>query len=69
MGNTIELHLDEELAQFYASAPDEYRQKIETLVSLWLRELRDGHDDDLEQLMTRMSHEAQARGLAPLEGV
>ena len=65
MQNTIELRIDEDLAEFYASAPDDYKQKIEILVSSWLRELRDGHGDDLDQLMLRIGLEAQARGLTP----
>jgi len=65
MMNTIEIQIDDELAEFYTSAPATYRQKIETLVGIWLRELRDGYDDELDQLMRRIGEEAQARGLTP----
>lgn len=63
--NTIEIQIDDDLAEFYASAPPPYRQKIEALVSIWLRELRDGYDDELDQFMHRIGEEAQARGLTP----
>lgn len=63
--NTIEIQIDDELAEFYTSAPETYRQKIEALVGIWLRELRDGYDDELDQLMRRIGEEAQARGLTP----
>ena len=65
MTNIIQLPIDDDLVPIYESAPEEYRQKIGVLVSLWLKERRDSSPDKLLGLMRQIGENAQARGLTP----
>lgn len=62
---SVQLPIDDELVAIYESAPEEYRQKIGLLVSLWLKEWRDSSPDKLLELMREIGENAQARGLTP----
>lgn len=62
---TIQLPIDDEVVALYESAPEEYRQKIGILVSLWLKDWRDSSPDKLLDLMREIGENAQARGLTP----
>ncbi len=61
--STINLPVDSELAQVYNAASDEERQKLQVLVSLWLRDM--GSRGSLQGVMNDISAKAQARGLTP----
>ena len=65
MLTSIEIPLDPELAQVYDRASSEDQQKLQILVSIWLREIGSSHGASLSHLMDEMSHEAAARGLTP----
>jgi len=61
----IELPVDEAVVQIYESAPEEYRQKIGLMVSVWLRELQGSSPERLLALMRQIGDNAQSRGLTP----
>ncbi|MCL4253226.1 MAG: hypothetical protein KJ043_05545 [Anaerolineae bacterium] len=65
MVRTIELPVDDELVEIFASASDEYRQKIGMLVSLWAKEWQESSPEKLLTLMRQIGENAQARGLTP----
>ena len=54
---------DEELIQIYETAPPEDREKIKTLLSLWLKQLKQDRKSTLLAYMDTLSEAAQARGL------
>ena len=54
---------DEELIQIYESAPPEDREKIKTLLSLWLKQLKQDRKVALLAYMDTLSEKAQVRGL------
>jgi hypothetical protein len=61
---TITIRVDVRAAQAFNTASDEERRKLEALVSLRLLEAAQT-TEPLEQLMRRISHNAQQRGLTP----
>jgi hypothetical protein len=61
---TITIRVDVRAAQAFNTASDEERRKLEALVSLRLLEATQT-TEPLEQLMRRISHNAQQRGLTP----
>jgi hypothetical protein len=54
---------DEELIQIYETALPEDREKIKTLLSLWLKQLKQDRKATLLAYMDTLSEKAQARGL------
>ena len=64
MAEQITVSVDSEVADFYRSASDAERRKLDLLVSLRLREaVVDGKS--LEEVMDEISSSAQQRGLTP----
>lgn len=61
----INIPLDAELAQIYEQSSTENQQKIQLLLSLWLREMSDSDNLSLNDLMDSINDRAQARGLTP----
>lgn len=59
---TVNIQLEEGAAQIYTQASAEKRQKLELLLSLWLREFE---DLSLPSLMDEISNNAEQRGLTP----
>lgn len=60
----VELELDAEAARIYQQASKEEKQKMQVLLSLWLREFGEP-SKSLGELMNEISDKAQARGLTP----
>lgn len=54
---------DEELIQIYETAAPEDREKIKTLLSLWLKQLKQDRKATLLAYMDTISEKAQSRGL------
>lgn len=54
---------DEELVQLYENAAPEDREKIKTLLSLWLKQLKQDRKSALLAYMDTISEKAQSRGL------
>jgi hypothetical protein len=65
MVTTIQIPLDERLAKVYNAASEEDQQKLQALVSLWLREIASPDQPTLNELMDSISDRAQSRGLTP----
>jgi hypothetical protein len=63
MMETISIQVDADLARAFKSAQPEEQQKIQALVSFWLK--RAMNLTSLQTTMDRMSDEAQANGLTP----
>ena len=64
MTEQITVSVDPEVAEFYRSASDAERRKLDLLVSLRLRDAAvDGKS--LEEVMDEISINAQRRGLTP----
>ncbi|MEG3863694.1 hypothetical protein [Microcoleus sp. herbarium12] len=63
MMETISIQVDADLARAFKSAQPEEQQKIQALVSFWLK--RAMNLTSLQNTMDRMSDEAQANGLTP----
>lgn len=61
---TITIRVDARAAQAFNTAPDDKRRKLEALLSLRLLEAVQT-TEPLEQLMRRISANAQKRGLTP----
>ena len=64
MAEQITVSVDSEVADFYRSASDAERRKLDLLVSLRLREVAAGRSS-LEEVMQKVSRNAQRRGLTP----
>ena len=62
---TITIPLDPQTARAYDSAAPEEKQKIQALLSLWLRELAAGEYISLQEVLDEVGRKAQARGLTP----
>lgn len=60
---TISIQVDADLARAFQSAQPEEQQKIQALVSFWLK--RAMNLTSLQTTMDRMSDEAEANGLTP----
>ena len=63
--DTISIPLDPQTARAYAAARADERQKIQALLSLWLRELTASDGPTLEQVLNEVGNKAQSRGLTP----
>ena len=62
---TITIPLDPQTARAYDSAAPDEKQKIQALLSLWLRELATGQYPLLQAVLDEVGRKAQARGLTP----
>jgi Holliday junction resolvase-like predicted endonuclease len=60
---TISIQVDADVARIFQSAQPEQQQKIQALLSLWLK--RAMNLTQLQTTMDLMSDEAQANGLTP----
>jgi len=60
---TISIQVDANIARAFQSAQPEEQQKIQALVSLWLK--RAMNLTSLQTTMDHMSDEAEANGLTP----
>lgn len=60
---TISVQVDADVARAFASAQPEQREKIQSLVSLWLK--RAVKLTQLQATMDQMSDQAEANGLTP----
>jgi hypothetical protein len=61
---TIEIQLEEDVAQIYEKASSEQKEKMQLLINLWLREF-DPKAQSLSQIMDEISDNAAARGMTP----
>jgi len=59
---TINIQLDQDVAQIYTRASEEKQEKLGLLFSLWLREVE---TLSLSDLMDKISDNAGQRGLTP----
>ena len=64
MAEQITVSVDSEVADFYRSASDAERRKLDLLVSLRLREVA-ASQSSLKEIMEKVSRNAQQRGLTP----
>ena len=64
MKEQITVCVDSEVANFYRSASDAERRKLDLLISLRLREIA-ANEKSLETVMDEISNNAQQRGLTP----
>jgi hypothetical protein len=62
---TISIPVEKELARIYNAASTQDREKIQTLLALWLREIAAPGPTSLGDLMDSISDRAQSRGLTP----
>lgn len=60
---TISIQVDADVARAFQSVQPDQQQKIQALVSLWLK--RAIHLTKLQATMDEMSDEAEANGLTP----
>lgn len=65
MHNSIEISVDPELAQVYKHASIEDQQKLQILVTLWLRDMGSSNSVSLGHIMDDISDNAAQRGLTP----
>ncbi len=61
---TITIRVNAEVARFFEEASEEQRRKLEVLLSLKLSDATRTHRS-LEDVMSEISRNAQARGLTP----
>ena len=61
---TITIRVNAEVARIFEAASEEYRRKLEALLSLKLSNATRSKKT-LEELMSEISQNAQARGLTP----
>ncbi len=64
---TILLEIDDTTAKAYASKSTEEQKKLRLLLTVWLRELTSTPTRTLQEVMDRLSENAEARGLTPEE--
>lgn len=62
---TITIALDPQTARAYESAAPEDKQKMQALLSLWLRDLAAAQVPSLQQTLDEAGRKAKARGLTP----
>lgn len=62
---TIEVEVNPDLAQSYASAPEATQKKIQLWMNLWLPEFFNPDRQSLVSIMDEIGANAQARGLTP----
>jgi hypothetical protein len=63
--STITIPLDPQTARAYDSAAPEAKQKMQALLSLWLRDLASGQYPSLQKVLDEVGRKAKARGLTP----
>jgi hypothetical protein len=62
---TITLEVDSEAAQAFKSVSADEREKLQVLLSVWLKKYATTDTGSLKEIMDEMSEEAQSRGLTP----
>ena len=62
---TITIQVDPEAAKAYKAAPPDEQEKMQALLSLWLRDLATAQPATLKEIMSDLSQKAQACGLTP----
>ena len=62
---TITLRVDVDAAQVFNAAPAEDREKLQVLLSGWLKEYARADTASLKATMDEISESAQSRGLTP----
>ncbi len=60
---TITLQVDLEAAQAFKAAPAEDREKLQVLLSKWLKEYAKADAGSLKETMNEISRKAQSKGL------
>ena len=61
----ITLQIDPEAARIFKTATAEEREKLQLLLSIWLKDLGTGGAKSLKETMDEISDNAKARGLTP----
>ena len=61
----ITLQIDPEAAQIFKTATAEDREKLQVLLSIWLKDLGSSRSSSLRETMDQISEKAKARGLTP----
>ena len=62
---SITIPLDPQTARAYDSAAPEEKRKMQALLGLWLRELANGENRSLQQVLDEAGRKAKERGLTP----
>lgn len=62
-GRTISIPVDAQTERAWGAIGAEERQKIESLLGVWVRELATRKPESLDRLMDEVGAKAQARGL------
>jgi hypothetical protein len=62
---SITVPLDPQTARAYDSAAPEEKRKMQALLGLWLRELANGENRSLQQVLDEAGRKAKERGLTP----
>jgi hypothetical protein len=62
---TITIPIDPQTASAYDSAAPEEKQKIQALLSLWLRERATGQYPSLQQVLDEVGRKVKDRGFTP----
>ena len=65
MRGQITISVDADLAEFYYSAPDSERRKLDLIINLRLRNFLAPPKKSLLTLMDEISREAQSNGMTP----
>jgi hypothetical protein len=63
--SSITIPLDPQTARAYDSAAPEEKRKMQALLGLWLRELANGENRSLQQILDEAGRKAKERGLTP----
>jgi len=62
---TIQVQLDQQIAQKYNFIPQEKRKTLDQLIQYLVQDFADSSPESLLELMRDMSQEAEANGLTP----
>ncbi|NET73226.1 MAG: hypothetical protein F6K62_20510 [Sphaerospermopsis sp. SIO1G2] len=62
---TIQVQLDQQIAQKYNVIPQEKRKTLDQLIQYLVQDFADSSPESLLELMRDMSQEAEANGLTP----
>ena len=63
--SSITIPLDPQTARAYDSAAPEEKRKMQALLGLWLRELANGENRSLQQVLDGAGRKAKEQGLTP----
>ena len=63
--SSITITLDPQTARVYDSAAPEEKRKMQALLGLWLRELANGENRSLQQVLDEAGRKAKERGPTP----